>query len=197
MFGPGDVIAFNAVNAASVYAVDIDGDGDVDVVTASYGSDQVEWFENSGGGDPTWTAHLISSGCDGAVHVHAADVDGDGDVDVLAACELGRAVLWFENSGEPTAPKWSGFVVFSDDKSAPHGVFAVDVDGDGDVDIVTAIEGPDVGYWYENDGASLPKFTARVLGTGLSTAHAVYALDLDGDADVDVLTAAFGAEGIV
>jgi len=37
--------------AASVYACDLDGDGDNDVLSASYGDNKIAWFENLGGGN--------------------------------------------------------------------------------------------------------------------------------------------------
>jgi len=36
-------------------------------------------------GQPTFTEHVISTSADSPFSVHAADVDGDGDMDVLSA----------------------------------------------------------------------------------------------------------------
>ena len=38
-----------------------------------------------GFGQPTFTEHVISTSANSAQSVHAADVDGDGDMDVLSA----------------------------------------------------------------------------------------------------------------
>ncbi len=41
--------------------------------------------------------------------------------------------------------------------------------------------------WYENDGAE--NFTERVISTGASGAYSVTTADVDGDGDMDVLSA--------
>ena len=49
-FGPQQVITTNADGAWSTYATDLDGDGDVDVISASETDDKVAWYANLGGG---------------------------------------------------------------------------------------------------------------------------------------------------
>ena len=67
---------------------DFDGDGDVDILAASYGldpgRDQLRYFRNEGGGrfsDRTAEAGLL--GLVGGSNLVQADYDNDGDVDVL------------------------------------------------------------------------------------------------------------------
>ena len=76
-------ISTSADGARSVYAVDVDGDGDMDVLSASQGDDKIAWYENNG--SESFTAHTISSSADRAWSVYAVDVDRDGDIDVLSA----------------------------------------------------------------------------------------------------------------
>ena len=71
--------------AFSVFAADIDGDGDTDVLGAALDSDRVTWWENTAGDGTAWTAHNLDSTFDGAWSVSATDGDGDGDTDVLGA----------------------------------------------------------------------------------------------------------------
>ena len=92
------VISSAADGASGVYAIDVDGDGDVDVLSASQNDDKVAWYENNG--TQNFTPHVISDVADGARGVHAADVDGDGDVDVLSAAFEEHRVTWYENDGE-------------------------------------------------------------------------------------------------
>ena len=72
----------------SVFAADVDGDGDMDVLSASFVDDKIAWYENDG--SESFTAHTITTDADGARSVFAADVDGDGDIDVLSASPKGR-----------------------------------------------------------------------------------------------------------
>jgi len=45
-FGPQQVITTEADYAQSVYAGDLDGDGDLDVLSASWLDDKIAWYEN-------------------------------------------------------------------------------------------------------------------------------------------------------
>ena len=45
-FGPQQVITTEAGGAMCVYAADLDGDGDLDVLSASYRDDKIAWYEN-------------------------------------------------------------------------------------------------------------------------------------------------------
>jgi len=67
----------------SVYAADMDGDGDMDALSASWDDNTIAWYENDG--SENFTAHPITTSANHAVSVYAADMDGDGDVDVFSA----------------------------------------------------------------------------------------------------------------
>ena len=49
-FGLQEVLTTSADGARSVYATDLDGDGDADVLSASFVDDKIAWYENLGGG---------------------------------------------------------------------------------------------------------------------------------------------------
>ena len=62
-------------------------------------------------GQPSFTEHAISTSADGATSVHAADVDGDGDMDVVSASETDDKIAWYENEEIPLeAP--TGFALY-------------------------------------------------------------------------------------
>ena len=46
---------------------DLDGDGDLDIVSASIYDDTIAWYENNGAADPTFTAANIATNADGAM----------------------------------------------------------------------------------------------------------------------------------
>ena len=48
-FGSQQIITTNADKAVSVYAIDIDGDGDMDVLSASQYDNKIAWYENTDG----------------------------------------------------------------------------------------------------------------------------------------------------
>ena len=89
------VISTTADGAWSVFATDLDGDGDTDVLSAA--GHRIAWYQNAGGLPPTFTERVISTTALRALSVFAADVDGDGDTDVLSASVTDGKIAWYEN----------------------------------------------------------------------------------------------------
>ena len=87
-------------NAHSVYACDIDGDGDNDVLSASRSDDKIAWYENNGNGN-FGSQQIITTSADYSQSVYACDIDGDGDNDVLSASGIDNKIAWYENSPHP------------------------------------------------------------------------------------------------
>ena len=71
------------------------GDGDMDVLSASVLDDKIAWYENDG--NENFTPHTITTGANRATSVYAVDVDGDGDIDVLSTSDLDNKIAWYEN----------------------------------------------------------------------------------------------------
>lgn len=141
-------IAADFDGAFSVYAADLDGDEDADVLGAGWSADQFAWWENDGGKPPAFTRHVIASDFDGAYHVYAADLDKDGDIDILGAASLADEVAWWENLGG-NPPGFSEHLIRAGFNGA-RSVFAADVDGDGDNDALGSAGDADVIAWWEN-----------------------------------------------
>ena len=95
-FGGQQVVATSANGAISVYATDLDGDGDADVLSASELDNKIAWYENLGGG--TFGAQqVITTSAGWAQSVYATDLDGDGDADVLSASYADDKIAWYES----------------------------------------------------------------------------------------------------
>ena len=180
-------IATNADGARSVHAADMDGDGDLDIVSASYEDDTIAWYENDGAADPSWAAADISTTASGAKSVYVADMDGDGDLDIVSAEDLNNQINWYVSDGA-LDPSWSKLNVATSAMKA-NGVHVADLDGDGDLDIVSASSGDDTVAWYENNGAAYPSFSGTDIDTNADGAKSVYVADMDGDGDLDIVSA--------
>ena len=85
--------------ANSVYATDVDGDGDLDVLGAADIVDDITWWENANGAGTSWTEHTVDGSFDGARSVYAADLDDDGDMDILGTAYNADDITWWENTG--------------------------------------------------------------------------------------------------
>jgi len=90
-------ITTNAEGAWSVFAVDVDGDGDMDVLSASFSDDKIAWYENDG--NENFTPHTITTDASSSASVYAVDVDGDKDIDVLSSSFSDNKIAWYENTG--------------------------------------------------------------------------------------------------
>jgi uncharacterized repeat protein (TIGR01451 family) len=180
--------------AVSVYAADVDSDGDLDVLGAAIAADDITWWENTNGDGTAWTEHTVAAAFDGAVSVYAADVDSDGDLDVLGAAITADDITWWENTnGDGTA--WTEHTVAATFDGASS-VYAADVDRDGDLDILGAAGTADDITWWENTNGDGTAWTEHAVATAFDAARSVYAADVDGDGDLDVLGAASFANDI-
>ena len=96
---------------------------------------------------PLGAATVVGSGVNGARSVMAGDVDGDGDLDAVAASQDDGRVRWFENTaGNATA--WTAHQIAA--RNAASWAVVADVDGDGDLDVVASSWGDDRIAWHEN-----------------------------------------------
>lgn len=175
-----------------VFAADVDADGDVDVLASAWNGSQLGWWENGGGNPAQWTKHLLCPAFFNAHEITAADMDGDNDIDVLAAAALEDEIAWFENDGMDP-PGWTRHTV-SDSFDGVRSVKATDIDGDGLMDVVGAALAANAVAWWRNNGDST--WTEYTLDSNFGMAHMVYAFDLDSDADIDIVAAAYAANDI-
>ncbi len=170
-----------------IFAADLDGDADLDIVTANELSGDVSVLFNNGDGTFADCSNYPAGG-DSLRSVFAADFDGDGDLDLATANRHSNDISVLLNDGDGTFAPPSVYAV----GSGPLGVFAADLDGDGDLDLAAANGGA--------SGGSVDTTVSILLnnGDGTFADHSVFpvdrgpqsviAADLDGDADLDLAT---------
>jgi hypothetical protein len=165
---------------------DLDGDGDIDFAHNGFWVEQVS---------PTdWGEHDIDINWPSEVGVRIADIDGDGKNDViLAPSESEGRMSWYK-ALDPKAGPWTEHTIDSS-VSFFHTFQVVDMDGDGDLDLVTAemhqSEDPDAVSIYFNNGAGL-LWSQRVVATG--GAHNIRVGDIGNDGDLDIFGANWNEE---
>jgi len=193
-FGDANTIDGDFDAARSVYAADVDGDGDIDVLGAAYNADDITWWENTAGDGTAWTEHTVDGDFDGATSVYAADVDRDGDLDVLGTAAAANDITWWENTaGDGTA--WTEHTIDGDFNGA-YSVYAADVDGDGNLDVLGAAWLADDITWWENTAGDGTAWIEHTVDGDFDGARSVYTTDIDGDGDLDVLGAAVVGDDI-
>jgi hypothetical protein len=177
--------------ACSVHAADIDQDGDLDVFAAAFYADSVTLWVNHPGESPQWVSETMITGFDGAHWVDTGDLDGDGDLDIVAASQLGGEIVWWRNDGG-SASLWPRFEIVNDYAGAQQ-ARPIDMDGDGDRDLVSSAYLADEVSWWRNDGGDPIEWVRHTIATGSGGPVSVQAADLDGDGDHDVVTASYNS----
>jgi len=167
----------------SVYATDLDQDGDMDVVGAARYDNMIGWWENDGPG--IWIEHIITTSFEGAWDVHAADIDGDNIIDVVGAAMTAGQVAWWQNTPE----RWQQQIISGWFPYA-KGVFAADFNDDGLNDVLACSYGQNRVSWAQNNAGT---WSEHILANQLIGVRAVHAADVNQDGDMDILAAADSA----
>ncbi|HSH74141.1 MAG TPA: VCBS repeat-containing protein [Longimicrobiales bacterium] len=195
--------------------VDLDGDGDLDVVAGSTTEQRVMWFENAGGGD--FHEHPIeipevsvpderrrARDPEGRAAVNGfnldfTDLSGDGRLDIVLV-ESGHTLVWIEQPADPAAP-WRLRRIGTHWPDAATGFVAEDIDGDGDADVLAGgySQGPrdadaDLDAmsssgriaWFENPGDGRGSWIRHDISRRRRGMFDKFVpRDMDGDGDVD------------
>ncbi|MDX1384758.1 MAG: VCBS repeat-containing protein, partial [Thermoanaerobaculia bacterium] len=202
-FGPVTVIPAGQGTFA-VAAVDVEGDGDIDLLSADRYSMAVTVHRNPGNGVFPVLATRYDTGTFTTLHLVAGDTDGDGDLDVFVSGEsFGTPGAIVESHGDGTFGD-PVIITHSTDygRGASNGKLR-DLDGDGDLDILYNDAHTDFFTGYDfwtalNDGfgnfGPPTEWDLNTFGNG-----DVDAFDLDNDGDLDVVNAeelagAFGGD---
>ena len=186
-FSLKQIITTSADFVQSIFTADLDGDEDMDILTASAFDDKIAWYENTDGMGSFGEQKVITTSADYARYVYAADLDGDGDIDVLSASAADDKIAWYENTdGSGTFSQQKVIAVSAD---YPQYVYAADLDGDGDNDVFSASFFDNKVAWYENIDSLGTFGPEHIITKTADQAGFVWAGDLDGDGDFDVITA--------
>ncbi len=179
---------------------DVNGDGRPDVLRPD------AWFEAPA--DPRggkWIEHPWAlGGKDGKVdhtpQILVYDVNGDGLNDVVTSSAHGYGIFWYEQTRQGGKIGWKQHTI-DDTWSQAHALTLADLDGDGDLELVTGKRfmahngsdpdesGPLGVYWYDLKRGRNPTWVKHAISynEGIGAGMSIPVVDLDGDGDLDIV----------
>jgi len=187
--------------------IDLDGDGDIDVVGGSRGENRMMWFENQGGAEFEFVEHPIEidGGRSGGFNMAFGDLSGDGRLDIVApaSAALGREIAWLKQP-ESILGKWNYHVIGSTDPDVTVGITLADINGDGRQDLMCGsysrgprAEDGDVGLdtplgrlaWFEQPEDAAERWVRHDISRRKRGMFDKFvAQDMDGDGDIDFVS---------
>ncbi len=190
-FGNEQTVTNNVYDPYALFAADINGDGNLDAISASLNDNKVAWYTNADGQGNFGLEYNISGHANEPRSIKNADIDGDGYQDMVSASYLDDKVAWYRNlDGEG---HFGTQQIISAKIRGVKILEVADIDGDGDVDIVTASFVQGYLGWYENlDG--LGTFSDRIAIAEKSI-EGMNLSDIDNDGDLDILIGGSNAIG--
>lgn len=178
------VIGTNYLSDVGLAPLDVDRDGSIDLICSGV------WFRNPGRPQKPFTRLMFDTNAAGAHDILTADIDRDGRLDVVMMGDERtklNLLCWYSIPKDPAQP-WIRHSIGPPVHGAITPAGVVDVDGDGDVDVIRA------NTWFENaDGKgdrwtpheNVPMGRKGPFGVCVRTAVA----DLDGDGKAEVVIA--------
>ena len=135
------LVSDNDPGATNVLTLDLNQDGDLDLLVTRGHKKGVLWFKG-----PKFEKMMIDSEIDTPHSLAASDIDNDGDID-FATCSASLAgdTAWYENDGKGNFTK---HVI--DTKQSSYDTRLIDMDGDGGLDILIGGQSSHNVVWYEN-----------------------------------------------
>jgi len=184
----------------SLFAIDMDGDGDQDLLTTDRKGKMrgCRWLENPGALDSSsttkWRNHWVGGREREVMFACIADLDLDGLQDILVVTSRPDELLWFRRL-DRTGLKWETQVIpFPSGVGQGKGVAVGDMNLDGQPDVVLSCEHaepPKSGmFWmsYSASGSEMKWVPHEISGPRGIKFDRIELQDLDADGDLDVLS---------
>ena len=180
---------------------DVDGDGWPDIIRPN------AWFQAPADiRKGKWKVHPLTVGrpIGGKIEhtpaIRVYDINADGLNDLITSAAHKRGIFWYQQVRNGGEISWKEHLI-DDSWSQAHTIVLGDLDGDGDLDLVTgkrfkAHNGKDPGsdeplcvLWYELKRGSKPKWLKHVISydEGIGSGLQLPLVDIDGDGDLDVI----------
>lgn len=190
--------------------VDLDGDGDLDIIGASRVEERIMWFENLGESSITFREHDINVKKNGqqfrvqGTNIDFEDFNADGRLDILLCDSLYRSSIgWIEQPSDPSGD-WNYNQIGSVSPDHIIGIVIADINGDGDSDVMTGTYSAssrtedsdktvndELGRlaWFEHPGNAYDTWIRHDFSRRIRGMYDKFIpMDMDLDGDIDFVT---------
>lgn len=179
-------LVYPSVGNESPMLVDVDGDGRLDLLCNDPTNRKVIWVSAPTKKDTAWTTHIISNdtlrGTEMFTHgIGLGDMNKDGRKDVI------YREGWWEAPVDRKQTDWTFHPANLGAECSE--MFVMDLDGDGDNDVISASAHSYGVWWYENTKDSdTTKWIKHEIFKEFSQSHGLTMMDVNHDGNLDIIT---------
>ena len=177
------IVVSNTEQISAIRLVDVDNDNDLDIICGST-NNILSLYKNNGNG--TFAAQSIFSTNTPnkyLLDMIVADFDNDNDLDV-AVSFTNDEIAWYENSNGQGNFSIKHVIVSS--MNYPISIFAADLDGDANTDLIFNNRFQNQVGYFKNNGLGVFGAATIVPISGLLHPSIAFAQDVDNDGDKDL-----------
>ncbi|HEY4966664.1 MAG TPA: VCBS repeat-containing protein [Puia sp.] len=175
------------------FSMDVNQDGWIDLIRVGYPGEELVWYENPKNAGGYWKEHMIYHHI-GNESPMLVDIDGDGRPDILCNDPVKKEMIWIKSPVKKGDTLWKVYTISHDPTLATYkythglGFGHMNLDGRRDV-IITK------GWWETPTDPTQPDWIFHPADLGEDAAQ-MYAIDIDGDGDMDLISSSAHNYGI-
>lgn len=156
-FGTQQQINIDTERIKHIEIADLDGDGNNDLITATFsGDNNISWQRNTDGQGTFGPQEVLLSNVDRIYPINAKDFDNDGDLDILSGYynfnydpNSSGEIIWFENLDG--SGNFNDFERIANNTETIVEMTVYDINNDTDLDFATGGINPGKTKWYSNN----------------------------------------------
>lgn len=179
-------LVLRSVGNESPTLVDVDGDGRQDLLCNDPTNKKVVWVSPPAKGDTLWTTHIISNDSLTGTNLFAhglgyGDINNDGRNDVI------MREGWWEAPEDRKQPDWKYHCADLGPECSQ--MYVIDLDGDGDKDVISA-SAHNYGIWWHEQvkQADTTAWIQHDIFKEFSQSHGMAMEDINDDGNPDFIT---------
>lgn len=188
-FSKKNVVSTKVRLTKSVFAMDVDGDGDQDALSASSFDDKLSWYKNTDGYGSFGDQKVFESNAASPYSLYGTDFTENDKPDVVFASNEKGKIAWCKNEGGSL----SNQNVISTSADGARSVHAGDIGGNGKPDVLmvaSSFAGTNKVSWYRNTSGGFA--SENIISEKHQGLRSVVGADMGQNGNMDVLAASAG-----